>query len=811
MRLALKPLSALLLPRKHRRASLFFKGTRLSPPRQAYRLVLICAAFLLFFLFRSKQAHVFETSSAGAKPFTTLAVVYPQYHPVPENDLIYGIGFVEWTLLQQTPKEFMGMKTLKPHRDIGYYNLLDFGHRRNMRLMANHFEVDGFIWYHYYLNHTYPLNRPAELMLLDGEPDVPFCFCYANEDWSRNWDGSNRDVVLKHMYGNEQQMVSHFKYLRRFFRHKNYLQLHGKPVVMMYRVERAEATKLATLSRIWNAEARKSGWKGIKFVRYLGPFDNSVKVSGFDEGVLFQPGFAQQRVWNYFTGVGPPIFDSFDAESFAAWNPELSSTSAKESYISLNAHGRSLALSTIWSVPLARVFSDINNYQLSSREHPGLVYSWSNHPRRQIGGKVSAGHRTIMYSDPSYEQFLKCARTMFNQIPKMNRQTLVVLTAWNEWNEQAVFEPSDQNGYLPLLAIQRATFKSVSLPILGRIIHVSHYGGGTERYVRDLGHLFPRYEHVVVSSEKDITEAIDSYASEGKPLVLHLHSVFVNGGVGRTILHYANLVHRLAGRVITTVHDFQWFVPTDPNRMQMSTPSADDLAFCREVFLASDLIIFPSKFTASEYTKALGTLQWYNVHIAQHPDYGIDHEAMLVPEIYEHISLAFLGEFSLRKGADMLEKILEAFKSLRIPIKISVHGIVASDAIELQMRLHTLYGVEFKGQYDETFIVEELRRSNVHVILLLSAVEETYCYALTLALNSGIAILHSGAGAIGERLQGYERAFKITKGENLKTVLSDLKLYLKAHEGIKTEVNPSSGVVQPTLWYIENYPVYPGR
>jgi len=735
--------------------------------------------------------------------------VYPQYHPIPENDKIYGVGFVEWTLLQLAPDEFMGMKTLTPHPDIGYYNLLNFRHRRKMRMLAEHFEVDGFIWYHYYLNHTYPLNRPAELMLLEGEPDIPFCFCYANEDWSRNWDGSNRDVVLQHVYGGEKEMIAHFNYLRVFFHHKNYIHLQGKPVVMIYRVERADVTQLTTLIRLWQSEARKSGLKGIKFLRYLGPFDNTVKVRGLEDGVLFQPGFSQQRVWKYFEGKGSQIFDKFEPESFAQWNPELSGTSAKEKYISLNAHGRSLALSTIWSVPLTKIFSDIMNYKLSSSEHPGLVYSWSNHPRRQIGGRISVGHRTVMYSDSSYESFLKCARLLFTRLSDTTRQKIVVLTAWNEWNEQAVFEPSEQNGYLPLLAIQRATMTSVSLPILGRIIHVSHRGGGTERYVHDLEQLFPRYEHVLASSEKEIIEGLRSFDPIGKRLILHLHSVFVNGGVGRKILRYASTIHHMNGRVIITIHDFQWFVPRDPNRItEKGLPSEHDLGFAREILLVSDLAIFPSDYTFTEYTKALGTMEWYNAHVVPHPDFGIDHKSTFVPDIDNLISLCFLGEFSLRKGAGMLLKILQALEMARMPVKVSVHGNVAPDAVEIQARLRARYGVEFKGQYDEEFIVDELRGSNVHVLALLSAVEETYCYVVTQAVNTGMAILHTGAGAIGDRLEGYQRAFDISKGKSLKTVLSQMKHYLEAHEGIMTSRNPTSRVVQPNLWYIENYPLY---
>ena len=773
-----------------------------------FRLVLTCAFVYLV----AGLNWSFSPSSVrkAAKQFKTLAVVYPQYHPVPENDAIYGVGFVEWTLLKKAPDQFMGLQTLRPHHDIGHYNLLSRKHRRNMRMLAQHFEIDGFIWYHYYLNRTYELNRPAELMLLDGEPNLPFCFCYANEDWSRNWDGSNRDVVLKHSYGNKQDMKDHFAYLREFFQHKNYVQLQGKPVVMIYRVEERHASELQTLIRIWNTEARNSGLKGIKFLRFLGPFDNSVQVKGLQDGVLFQPGFSQQRIWKHFEGKGSPIFDHFDPSLFERWNPELSQRRPKDAYLSLDAHGRSLALSTIWSVPLARVFRDISKYKFTTHQHPGLVYSWSNHPRRQIDGKVSVGHRTVMYSDSSYEAFLKCARRLFKQVTSERKEKFVVLTAWNEWNEQAVFEPSEQNGYLPLLAIQKATISSTFLPPLGRVIHVSHLGGGTERYVHDLTDLFPRYEHILASSEADLIENLNKARRSLKHdrLILHIHSVFVNGGVGRKILSYAKEIHKMKGRVVLTVHDFQWVVPQDPNRITRRQPSSSNLDFAREILLVSDIVIFPSNFVLAEYSRMLRTLDWYNHYVVPHPDYAIDKQATWVPEIDERISLCFLGEFSLRKGAHTLETILRGFENIRMKVQVYVHGIVAPDARVIQKRLERHYGVIFKGQYDETFIVDELRRSNIHVIALLSAVNETYCYVLTQALNTGIAILHTGAGAIGERLQGYERAFEIRDEAHLKQRLRQLIRYLHDNEGTRTQILPTSEIVQPNIWYIENYPLH---
>ena len=706
---------------------------------------------LVNFSIRNQNYFSVGVNQSGSKPFQTLALVYPHRHPLANTDAGHGIRFVESSQLKRAPDELAGTVTLLPHPDVGYYDLLSRRYRRNMRLIAEHFEVDGFIWYLSFSKHTYETFWLVDLMLLDGEPNSPFCFCYTNEDWIPNGEGSGQGTGLKTSYGDDHVMKGHFTHLSRFFHHENYMQLQGMPVMMIHQMQMEESSvaELSTLIRIWNTEARKSGFKGIKFMRYSGPSGDTVKVKDLEEIVLFRP------------------------------------------------------------VPATGGVLDIKNYELSTREHPGLIFSWSHHPIRQTAERVPVEHRTVMYAQSSYESFLKCVREVFKRVANRTEQRIVVLTAWNNWNEHSVFEPSEQNGYVPLLAIQAATLDTFSVPFEGCVIHVSHIGGGTERYARDLSQLFPRYEHLFASHENEVDKIMRRpWKLQHERLILHVHSVFVNGGIGRKILSIAKHVHQMNGRVVLTIHDFQWVTPNDPNRITPEEPTASDLVFARDFFLAADIVIFPSNYVHDEYSRILGSTSRYNVHVVPHPDYGIDRHANWVPKIQDHISICFLGEFSLRKGAALLIKIMETLETDRVSFKVSVRGFVAPDAVSIQNHLEKTYGVDFKGQYDETNIVSELRESNIHVLALLSAVNETYCYALTHALNTGIAILHTGFGAVGERLEGYQRAFHISDRLELRTTLAQMIQYLRAHEGSQSAPILSPRFLQPNLWYIENYPLY---
>lgn len=743
-----------------------------------------------------------------------LAVVYPQYHAIPENDAAYGVGFVEWTLLNKTPDHFGALQTMRPHPDIGYYNMLSYAHRRKMRILADHFGVDGFIWYHYFLNERFILNRPTELMLLDGEPDTKFCFCYANEAWSRNWDGSNRDVTLEHTYGSSTTMLHHYQYMRQFFQHKNYILHNGKPLFIFYRTEQEDGKELHKLMRIWRRAAVMDGFRGISFFRFKGPFMNGMSPRDFDGEILFQPGYVQKQNWNSLVhGYGEPIFEQFDKNVFDLWNPEFSQTVSQETYAQFDEKTKDLVSSSTYAFSFRDVYRAISLLNLKRKQHPGLVFAWSNHPRRLPDGEISPGHRTVAYFDFSYDGFLRMAESVIQKCLRRRGTSFVTLTAWNEWNEQSMFEPSKEAGYSALLALQEATrraYFSVGIQtVKGTVVHVGHLGGGTERYYHDLQDLFPQFNHAVVSKFEAVSEVRINRASK-TPFCLHIHSTMVLDGMRWRVLNVARNVHEQGGRILLTVHDFQWLFPTDPNRLSRATQaSKEDIENTRELLLHADLSIFPSNFVRNSYAKLLGSLDAYRTVVAHHPDFGVDREVLWVPVVDRNFTVAFLGEFSKRKGSETFEEIMEALPHSRHRINAIIFGIVGDDALNVQRRLSTKYNVIFRGKYEESSIVETLRQSGVHVLTLLSTVEETYCYALTHAINSGIPILHSGQdGAIQERLSGVDRAFSIHEAGSVRRAFSKAADFVFRNQG---EMRPrilSSYIIQPNWWYIENYPFH---
>lgn len=194
-----------------------------------------------------------------------IAFHLPQFHRTDENDGWWGPGFTDWDNVRAASPVWSDHVIRKPHPDIGYYDLLDPAVRRRQAEMARAFGLYGFCYYHYWFGGgRRVLDKPLELLLRDGEPNLPFCFCWANEQWTRRWKGSRDEILMAQTYGDEAEWKAHFDYLLPFFKHPNYIRVDDKPVFYVYRPH--EMVDAAGRFDLWRREALRHGLSGLHLI-----------------------------------------------------------------------------------------------------------------------------------------------------------------------------------------------------------------------------------------------------------------------------------------------------------------------------------------------------------------------------------------------------------------------------------------------------------------------------------------------------------------------------------------------------------------
>lgn len=218
-----------------------------------------------------------------------IAIYLPQFHSIPENDKAWGEGFTEWTNVKKAKPLFDGhYQPHVPHEDVGYYDLSDPEVLVKQAAMAKEYGIHGFAFYHYWFNGKRLLETPLDNMLKTGKPDFPFLYIWANENWTKRWDGLDNEIIIKQDYSHEDDL-EHIQFLcTKVFSDKRYITIDDKPVFIVYRTEILPDIKETV--RIWREVAKKYGFKDLylikveNFVSDIDPFD-----IGFDASMEFAP------------------------------------------------------------------------------------------------------------------------------------------------------------------------------------------------------------------------------------------------------------------------------------------------------------------------------------------------------------------------------------------------------------------------------------------------------------------------------------------------------------------------------------------
>lgn len=199
-----------------------------------------------------------------------IAFYLPQFHSIPENDLFFEKGFTEWNNLKNC-NNFI----IRPHKDIGYYNLLNFEVRKKQSEIAKKYGLYGFCYYHYWFNNKKLLEKPLELMLKDGYPDIPFCLCWANMPWKKIKDNI---CLVPQVCGGINEWENHINYLLKYFKNKNYIKIDNCPIFLIYKID-----ELPNLERynFYKSKVKENGFSDLLIIGMKTAFDDKGNADSF--------------------------------------------------------------------------------------------------------------------------------------------------------------------------------------------------------------------------------------------------------------------------------------------------------------------------------------------------------------------------------------------------------------------------------------------------------------------------------------------------------------------------------------------------
>ena len=345
-----------------------------------------------------------------------IAFYLPQFHPIPENDLWWGPGFTEWRNVAAADPQFPGH--YQPHvpGELGFYDLRLPETRAQQAELAKAAGIHGFCYYHYWFDSKRLLERPFEEVLASGEPDFPFALCWANDPWSRRWDGRTDDLLQDQIYSAEDD-VAHIRSLIPALGDARAIQVDGKPLFLVYRA--SHLTHAERTCDTWRREVDKAGLPGLHLVAVETAWELGWDATnvGFDAKVLFQPQFGWlithvSKLEGGRTDV--PGKDELQLYDYAT---------------------------------VVKALDDLD--PVDYRRYECVFPAWDNTAR--VGERAVVIHNS---NPDAYEAWLRAAVERVRSQPAEHR--IVFINAWNEWAEGCHLEPDLRHGRSYLDATRKA-------------------------------------------------------------------------------------------------------------------------------------------------------------------------------------------------------------------------------------------------------------------------------------------------------------------------------------------------------------------
>ncbi len=334
-----------------------------------------------------------------------VAFYLPQFHAFPENDAWWGTGFTEWVNTKKCKPKFSGhYQPRTPHKDIGYYDLsMPRAIQAQVDLAVRH-RLYGFCFYYYWFSGRTLMQQPLELFLQHPEWNIHFCMCWANENFTRAWDGADQEILMQQEYlrSDPEKMICD---LKKFMKDPRYIRVDQKPVLLIY--DMGKIPHVGMVVKQWREAARKHGIGDIQ-IWMCRTHNQTAATLGIRRLIDAEVEIPPHNMW---------------------WKP-------------LRDHRFQTADANIFSY--RKLVTAVIARMRREKRHGKPLYhtcmlGWDNSCRRKRGWTV--------YTDYSVSLFRKWLEAIMEALDRTGGEQIFFINAWNEWGEGTYLEPDEKYGY----------------------------------------------------------------------------------------------------------------------------------------------------------------------------------------------------------------------------------------------------------------------------------------------------------------------------------------------------------------------------
>ncbi|WP_429034785.1 glycoside hydrolase family 99-like domain-containing protein [Aeromonas media] len=431
-------------------------------------------------LYEDNYFSQYSTASGGRSPFYAplmqrdvstsdidtkfISFYLPQFHPFAENDNWWGKGFTEWTNVSKAVPQFKDHYQPRLPGELGFYDLRLISNMRRQVELAKKYGISAFCFHYYWFDGKRLMEEPIENYLNDKSIDFPFCLCWANENWTRRWDGAEHDVLIGQNHSHDDNIAVFYDFLRHF-NDERYVTVEGKPLIVIYRP--AIIPNIKELVATWRRLAQENGLSGLHIV--------ATNAFGFTD------------------------FSSIDFDAIVEFPPHgVVASNINDSLELLNSNYKGNVYDYTKTVDfcLNRLNNDIPD-NIAKNYYPCVMTGWDNEARKPGNGNVFHNATPL-----EFNRWLKDAEQWARNKHKQ-KNSFVFINAWNEWAEGTYLEPDRQFGYAYLNAVSNVREHSKS-SILDDICNQNNKASGKINNNALYYHIF--YEDMIDEISLNITK-----------------------------------------------------------------------------------------------------------------------------------------------------------------------------------------------------------------------------------------------------------------------------------------------------------------